>query len=769
MRSILRIARTELATLFYSPIAWFILIVFTFLTTMKFSNSLDSWITGFDLGYYNDAFFSFTASFFAGPYAFFANIQQNLYIYIPLLTMGLMSREFASGSIKLLYSSPVKSRQIILGKYLAAMIYGIVLLIGPFLCTVFLGCFVPEFDWALVLTALLGLYLLICAYSAIGLFMSSITSYQVVAAIGTLATLAVLTFIGNIGQQHEFVRELTYWLSISGRASQMLEGLICSEDIIYFLAVIFLFLSLSVMRLSFSRSNYAGSTKVLRYVSVVVLMLTVGYFSSRPELMFFCDVTTTKTQTITPQSQRVVEKLDGKLTITSYVNLLDGSGSNHLPMYIKRDQEIFKQFVRFKPDTKLKYVYYWDSVNDPGMYERYKGKNDKEIAEYLANIYKLDMSMFKTPEEIRETVDLSNEGNRFVRIVERENGQKAYLRDYQDMMRDPGETEIAAAFKKLVMPSPIVGFLTGHGERDFKKSGDRDYNMFAEDLYFRYSLVNQGFDIFPVDLSQYREIPQEINILVIAECKTPLSGEELATIDQYIARGGNMLILGETGRQETMNPLLERIGVQMQNGILAQPTADFYPNLILSRATEEASKLAYGLEVIFKKNERVSMPGATALTYNNTKGYHIIPLFVTRDTNAWIELETTELTEDPVVLNAAAGEAEARYTTAVAASRKLDGREQRIIVTGDADCMSNAELSMSREGYRSANFSFIAESFKWLSFGEFPVDTRRPDCQDNKITLSVESIDVVKTLFMAVIPAVMLVSAIVLLLKRRKY
>ena len=70
--------------------------------------------------------------------------------------------------------------------------------------------------------------------------MSSITSYQVVAAMGTLAILAVLNFIGDVGQGIAFVRDITYWLSMSGRAYKFLAGMICSEDMLY-LSLLFLY------------------------------------------------------------------------------------------------------------------------------------------------------------------------------------------------------------------------------------------------------------------------------------------------------------------------------------------------------------------------------------------------------------------------------------------------------------------------------------------------------------------------------------------------
>ena len=83
--------------------------------------------------------------------------------------------------------------------------------------------------------------------------MSSITSYQVVAAMGTLAVLAALNYVGEVGQDYAFVRDITYWLSISGRADEFINGLICSEDLFYFLLIIALFLTLSVLKLRAGR------------------------------------------------------------------------------------------------------------------------------------------------------------------------------------------------------------------------------------------------------------------------------------------------------------------------------------------------------------------------------------------------------------------------------------------------------------------------------------------------------------------------------------
>ena len=126
----------------------------------------------------------------------------------------------------------------------------------PIASAIYGSLVIPSFDWAPVLVALLGLYLLICAYCAIGLFMSSLTTYQVVAAVGTLIILAILNFVGSIGQEYDLIRELTYWLSINGRTIDMLNGVIRSEDVIYFVVVVTLFLTFTTFKLTSDRCIY---------------------------------------------------------------------------------------------------------------------------------------------------------------------------------------------------------------------------------------------------------------------------------------------------------------------------------------------------------------------------------------------------------------------------------------------------------------------------------------------------------------------------------
>ena len=718
MRRILKIAKAELFTLFYSPVAWLILVAFTVQVGLKFTGLMADFVYREDMGFGNGFL---TANLLGGMFGLYNTVQQYLYLYMPLLTMGLMSREFSSGSIKLLYSSPVTSSQIVMGKFLAMMAYGLVLLGTLILYIGYAACVVDNFAFAEALSGLLGLYLLLCAYAAIGLFVSCLTSYQVVAAIGTLIILAVLNYMNQVWQDIAFVRDITYWLCLSGRTNEMISGLLCSEDILYFVIVISMFLLLSILKLQSTRQRVSFSMVWGKYLGVVVIAMLLGFVTSRPVMMCYYDATETKRNTLTPNSQEVMSKLEGGMTITTYVNFLDRDYYIGMPNMVNSDLERFKQYLRFKPEIKMKYVYYYDSVsNNPWLDVRFPNTTAKEKAEQLADMRDLNFKMFMAPEELKKKVDLSDEGNRFVRIVERENGQKAFLRLFDDMMKFPSEAEMAVTFKRFTMKLPKVGFLTGHGERSIDSDRAKDYLFFSQLKNFRYSLINQGFDVENVSLAGSSDIPDDIEIVVIADLTKPLEPGEQEKLDRYIARGGNLVIAGEVGRQDVMNPLVEQFGVRFLPGVLVQ-------------------------------------------------GFKVTEILRTDTTGCWNEMETRDFVNDSVILNTVAGEVEAMYPVALALSRKVGDREQRIMILGDADCISNEEFSIRRNlRVMTANYTLVTGTFYWLSDEEAPIDVRRPMGTDNKIHLSRKAMPYLKTACMGIVPAILLIWGVVLWMRRKR-
>lgn len=762
MKIILKIAKAELQMIFYSPIAWLILILFTFTASTDLVGLLKGLVQTVAMGY---PLTGLTLKLYSGWDGIFTGVQGNLYLFLPLLTMNLMSRELNSGSIKLLYSSPITNTQIILGKYLAMVVYALILMLVLVMYATWGAFKIESFNYELILSGLLGLFLLTCAYASIGLFMSSLTSYQVVAAIGTLTIFTILSMISSWGQNIAFVRDLTYWLSMTGRSTEFVQGMISTENVLYFLLVIALFLSMAILRLQARRTIKPTWMVVAQYVGVWVVALIIGYGSAQPALKKYYDATTTKRNTITPKSQEIVSKLDGKVTITSYVNLLDQHFWIGMPERINEDRKLFEQYLRFKPDMKLKYVYYYHDVDNPSFDEHFPNLTTEEKFKKMIEINNFDPDMFLTPDEFSKLgVDLSGESYRFVRQIEYD-GKKTFLRIFDDNQIFPSEAEITAALKHLVMDLPNVGFVSGHGARATDNFGERAYSMFAQMHNFRHSLINQGFSYTNVTVD--KEIPEDVDILVIAELRKPLSENELANIKSYIDRGGNLFIAGEPSRQEIMNPIAELVGAKFAEGTIVRPTVEYPADLTLALPTKEAGKLTYWFGQLAQYGYGITMPGAVEVTHDSASEFQAVPLLQTDSIGYWNEFQTTDFLNDSTTLDASVGEQEGVYNVALALSRPFGDRTQKIIVVGDADCISNGEVTRARPGINAFNYYMITGSFSWLSDNEVPIDVRRPDTPDNNMEISDTTVSVANAIFVWALPGLMLIVALFIWLRRR--
>jgi len=768
MKTITRIAKTELRLLFYSPIAWFLMIVFLVQCGLAYTSLLGGTARTQEIGGLGLEYMTMlTQRIFAGRGGLFSNVMEKLYLYIPLLTMSLISRETGSGTIKLLYSSPVKVREIVFGKYLAMMVYSLLLvcIIGIFMVA---GNFqIKAVDNGMLLSAVLGFYLLLCAYSAIGLFMSTLSTYQVVAAVSTFVMIGILSYIGTLWQGIDFVRDITYFLSLYGRTEHMLGGLITTKDVLYFILIVYIFLGLSIYKLKAGMESKPAAVKIARYLAIVVSALLAGYVSSRPALVGYYDATADKIRTLTPNSRRIIKELGKEpLEVITYNNLLGKFYYYGLPQQRNYDLARWEPYLRFKPDIDFKYVNYYDSAFDGSatMGSFYPGKTIKEIASQIAKASDLDIADFKTPEQIHKMIDLKPELNRYVMQLKYK-GRTTFLRVFDDQQVFPGETEVAAAFKRLLQAKlPKIAFLTGNYERSINEMGERDYQALTNLKTFRYSLINQGFDVDTVSLDT-QELPADVSTLVIADPRSALSATAQARIQQYINRGGNLLIAGEPGKQDVLNPLLQQFGVQLMPGMIVRPDKTLAPDLALIYITGTAAGFSTLVNKSFKDSVPVSMSTATGIAY--TPGaFTIKPLLTTDTSTSWLTQSKLVKDSAAIAFSAANGDERKVMATAVALTRQVNGKEQRIVVAGDADFMSTAELK--RYGVKVSNFVFNTSLFSWLSYGAFPIDTARPDAKDNRVKITSDGVGIYKIIFLWVLPALLLAAGAILLVRRKR-
>ena len=775
MRVIYRIARLELSNLFCSPVAWLLLIFFIYMTGSEFGGMLEQMSKSQELAGRKLNAISF-ALFTSGIWKSVINL---FYMIMPLLTMGLMSQEFNRGSVKLLFAAPITAKHIVLGKYVGIMLYGL-LMVGILLVYIIIaGCVVVAFDWPAILAGLLGLYLLYAVYAAIGLFMSSLTTYQIVAAIGMLALLTFLNVVSGLWQEYEFVRDVTYWLAISGRVQTFIKGMICSEDVLYFLIIAAMFVWFTVLRIRLYREQSSFSNKLIRYLSVFVVAMLLGYVSSRPMMKVYYDGTYTKDNTLTPVSQDIMSRLDGGLKITTYVNLFGGGG-----YYVIRTQDVnkdmsrYENYIRFKPETKFDYVFYYQIDTTTEQFKkRYPDKTLKEAAQEIAKLQNCRFSKYLTPQEINDLIDLSGENYRFVSLIERENGQKTFLRAFNDGMRVPSEQEISAALKRLAMKLPRVGFVSDHETRSITGTKNRDYTGSMASKSNRHALINQGFDIVDIRLCEGGQELDSIDVLVVSEPLEDFSAEELDMLNRYVDRGGNMILAGKPKTSSYIEPLLKRLGLRFEPGVLVQkPIPEYTENILLCRIPECAKGICEHWSSLFEMTNFEKLPfplvmtDAAAIEQIEDKGFKVTPLVVSRDSACWNELETIDFVNEEAKWNPRMGESIGEKVTVMALERERAGKQQRIMVIGDANCFSMGELSTSRRGIlMPANGRMIMAMFNWLSYEELPLDVSRPPHIDTTLNLGMDAGASLRMVLQWILPVfVLLVGVIVLFRRKRK-
>lgn len=739
--------------MFYSPIAWLVLIIFTIQSGIAFTEMLYTQETYQQL---ERALGPMSKVLFAGEKGMLTVVLENLYLYIPLLTMGLLSRETSSGSIKLLLSSPVTVAEIVLGKFLSMMAYGLILvfiLLG-FALAGYVS--IEALDVSFVIGGIFGIYLLICAYTAIGLFMSSLTAYQVVAAISTLAVLACLNFIGEIGKGTDFLRDLTHWLSMAGRTENMINGMITTKDTIYFILVIVLFLLLTIIKLNSGRQIRSAGFKMMRYAVVLLAFIGLGYISSLPSLTAYFDTTRFKDRTLTEKSQELVKRFTKPLKIVSYSNVIETHSLYGAPDNRIGDKSRFEMYERFMPDMKMEYVAYYDSL------VRYNDTSKTLLAKakQASTALGFDFSKLLTPDQIKKRINLIPEDNTFVRFIEYD-GKRTPLRMFQDMFVYPGEPEINAALTRLLDGPATAGMLTGNDERSASNGSDRGYEAITKGLNIRASLINQGFNVVDIDVNQTNQIPDSLTVLIVADPTIPFTAAQLQKINKFLDAGGNMMIAGEPGRQQILNPLLTTLGVTIMDGTLLEESQDNEPNVVQAFFSPEAE--AYKLS--FYDGAMVMLPGVAGLAYQNEGPYKKQPILVSNPQLSWKKTGAFDL-KDKIVFDSSR-EQKASYPVALAITRNVAKKEQRIMVLGDPDFMSNIEVSRSNP--QVVNPSFVIKTMKWFSDGKYPISNPRPKAIDTVISVNRNQINIQKALFLGIIPLMIgALGGIILYRRKRK-
>jgi len=236
MRNTLTVAGKELRAYFTSPMAYVVMFFYLGVCGLIFALSISGQQAVADMR------------------GLFGTMVFVTLMMAPVITMGLLAQEYASGSIELLMTNPVRDWEVVIGKYLAA--------VGLFLLLLVLSLEYPLImekygspDWGAVFAGYIGVLLAGMAFIAISLFASSLTRNQIAAAIIGAFMLLFFWLIGWLSMSvSESFGDIAKHISIFENFQDFDKGIVDIKPVIYFLSLMGFFLFLAVRSLENKRT-----------------------------------------------------------------------------------------------------------------------------------------------------------------------------------------------------------------------------------------------------------------------------------------------------------------------------------------------------------------------------------------------------------------------------------------------------------------------------------------------------------------------------------
>lgn len=318
------------------------------------------------------------------------------------------------------------------------------------------------------------------------------------------------------------------------------------------------------------------------------------------------------------------------------------------------------------------------------------------------------------------------------------------------------ESRITNAIARLLRQGERwIVFLEGHGERDPYGDANHDLQLFAS------RLSQKGFRIETLNLTQATSMPQNTDVLVIADPATAMLPGELELIQRYVADGGNLLWLSESTSSELLEPLSEDLELEFLPGIIVDPSTQL---LGLNRV-DFALAADYPRHPITTSIDTITLyPSAQALeTLENASSWQSQPLILTHD-RTWNE---TGALSGKISLGDNPGEQPGPLNIGISLQRSVppgDDSEkmQRVVVVGDADFLSNQFLG------NGSNLSLGLNMMNWLSHDDSLIAISPKAAGDTQLNLTPTSQMVIAIVFLLALPVSLLIAGLRIWLVRRK-
>lgn len=459
-----------------------------------------------------------------------------LMFVFPLLTMRVLAEEKKLKTDQLLLTSPIKVSSVILGKFFALitmmLIASVVLLLGLLIMQ-----FYGDVPFAESLLSILALFLVGAMFASVGLFLSSLTEHQFIAAILTYGAFIFIMLVPSALQMlfssNKVIASIASAVDFLARFDNLLTGIISATDIFYILSVIAIFLILAarVFGKSSLQVSLVGAKKfwfsTLGLIAVIAIIIGANIgVSFIPEKYVQADLTKQKYYSLTQESKNLLQSLNQDVTL-----------------HVLCDEQEAERAVRlylndYQNNSKHIKVKYHSAAKESAFYKAYTDEAPSSgsiIVESGDRNYIVDSDNF------------------FV---------KEYSMDYQTYQYVEKETgvdiegQITAAISYVLSDAVTkVYVLEGHGEVPLSSAT-------------KSRMKRAGFTVENLSLLAIDSVPEDCKVLIVTGPNTDLSKEDTEKIQAYLDKGGDAVFMAAADILDTPNydKLLSGFGADILEG-----------------------------------------------------------------------------------------------------------------------------------------------------------------------------------------------------------
>jgi ABC-type uncharacterized transport system involved in gliding motility auxiliary subunit len=512
---------------------------------------------------------------------FFAVLPAFLTVFIPAITMRLWAEERKLGTISLLLSFPMRSRVLVLGKFVAALVLYLITLA----CTVTIPVVLAitgDPDWGPVITGYVGTALVGCLFLAVGIFISALFKDQIVAFILSILVCFTMTMLGT-----DFVATfIDGWVSGLGQVLQkglgidhhfagFERGLIDWDDVVFFLVMTVILLALNSFTLDSkiklrSAGRFYLATTLLLGIAFVVNLIVSDLGLGR------IDLTQGRIYTVSPVTINILSKLDTPVEVNYYV-----SEEEKMPSALKNIRQDVEDKLSdlARLSTNFKYNIY----NPMADADKLKELAQKGIVPFQAQSVERDSLAIKRVYSAISITYLDKKTEVIAQIVPQNLGNLEY-------------ELVSNIYRMTLKESPMVSMIAPVEPVDPRYNDPRMRAMLMKlgqtppqrrDNYQRgmQILRREGYRVSRVALSKAEPLSEDTKTLAIFQ-PDDLDKRKVYEIQRFLAKGGNVIVAAQsyqfnyapkqdgtlqvTPRKTSgaVNELLEPYGVQLDSEIL---------------------------------------------------------------------------------------------------------------------------------------------------------------------------------------------------------